>query len=80
MGDKYTLKFPVKYKGHEIDHVVINRPKVKDIKKAQEYDNDFESAIVFVSQCTTTDRGAIEELDKEDFDEISKIVMGSVGE
>lgn len=72
----YTLAHPITFGGQEIVELEVRRPKLRDMKKAQQVKNDLERSIKMLADLTEQSPATIEELDMVDFDGVSKMVDG----
>lgn len=77
---KITLSYPIEWDGGSASEVVLQRPKVRMLKEinaaTKEAGDDFESGLVTISILSGLPPEAIDELDTEDFDNISEVVSG----
>jgi hypothetical protein len=75
-----TLQFPITVDGREVSEVTITRPKVKDLKAMDAaldgITDKLDQGIIMVSVLTGLSHDAVEELDADDFTELSEVVAG----
>lgn len=71
-----TLSDPVKWDGQTITEVVIKKPKLKDVRKLQAalagVEDRLDQGAIMVSQLTGIPAAAFEDVDFDDFTEISE--------
>lgn len=72
--ETYRLQHPITVAGQEIIELEVRRPKLRDMKKAQQVKNDLERSIKMLADLTEQPPATIEELDMVDFDGLSKMV------
>jgi uncharacterized protein (DUF934 family) len=75
-----TLQFPITVDGREVSEVTITRPKVKYLKAMDAaldgITDKLDQGIIMVSVLTGLSHDAVEELDADDFTELSEVVAG----
>jgi len=79
MQETVTLKYPFEFEGETITEITIRRPKMRDMKKAQKHKDDMEKSIHMIADLADLSPRLIEELDTEDFGQVSAIVGEFMG-
>lgn len=83
----YTLKHPITRRfrqadGSERDEMIveltIRRPTAKDVRAANRVPDDFGKAVLLAARLTSVDEATIENLDMEDFTEVSQVIEGFI--
>jgi hypothetical protein len=74
----FTLSDPIDFEGRKITEVTITKPRVKDLKRMQAglvgVEDKLEQGIVMAATLTGLPIEAIEEMDTDDFTEISELI------
>ncbi len=65
------LQFPFTHQGIEYSELSIRRPKMRDMKKAQQHKNDMTKSIHMMADLAEVTPAVIEELDTQDFKTVS---------
>lgn len=73
------LEYPFTHQGTEYDELNIRRPKMRDMKKAQQHKDDMVKSINMMADLCEVTPAVIEELDTADFQTVSDKVGEFMG-
>lgn len=74
-----TLQHPFTFDGEKITELKLRRPKMRDMKKAQNHKDDLEKSIHMIADLAEVSPKLVEELDTEDFGAVSAKVGEFMG-
>lgn len=80
--DPYKLKYPLESSKGTISEVTLRRPKAKDllaVDQVAQKSGDLASVFTLVSLLSALTKSEVEDLDAEDFGELSEMVTGFLG-
>ena len=74
-----TLKHPFNDDGEEIKEITLPRPKVKHLKAMDMGDGEVDKATLLIASLSGVKPHVVEQIDAEDFAEISSVVADFFG-
>lgn len=78
---KIQLEYPVEAEGQTIDAITIRRPKARDLKRMEvAKGGEIAKSIDLIANLAELPPSAIEDLDAADFQAVSEVVAGFLGQ
>lgn len=81
MSNTITLQFPIESEGQTLEEIPLRRPKARDLKKMETgKGGEIAKSIDLIANLAEIPSSAVEELDAADFQAVSEVVAGFLGQ
>ncbi|ASX25862.1 phage tail assembly protein [Candidatus Williamhamiltonella defendens] len=81
MSNTITLQFPIESEGRTLEEITLRRPKARDLKKMETgKGGEIAKSIDLIANLAEIPSSAVEDLDAADFQAVSEVVAGFLGQ